>query len=139
MFPSSAHVLQFPPAGEKEEAQRIREQCQRRYMRPVSEIDASILERLARQIGMVPSREDKHPKGASQEHKQGLARQNGGYRGRKAQEKRIQHSLSLPKTASSEEVKTGTTGEITTMNWEETVGSPSEETDEEEPEDDPGD
>jgi hypothetical protein len=32
MFPTSAHVLQFPPTGEKEEAHRIREQCQRRYM-----------------------------------------------------------------------------------------------------------
>ena len=130
--PTFSCALHFPDAGEQEQAQQIRMHCQRRFMRPVGNIEVEILERLARQISAAPSETGKQPQKAKGEHQAERIRENSGYRGRKSQEKQTK-----PPASSREKT---TTGEITSMNWQETVGAqPSEETDEEEQEDDPGD
>ncbi|MBA2392118.1 MAG: hypothetical protein H0V70_05165 [Ktedonobacteraceae bacterium] len=123
--------LDFPPPGDNEQAQRIREQCQRRFMRPVSAIETEILERLAREIGAAPTEKmEKKQNEIKQEPKEGKARQDGGNRGRRGQEKR---------TGQSDATGSGPQGEITNMNWEETVGSSEDFSNEEEQEEDPGD
>lgn len=133
--PTFSCTLRFPPTGEKEHAQRIREQCQRRLMRPVTEIEAEIIARLARQIGASPTEPGSRLKEIRNDLQSGgRARENGGYRGRKSQEKA---QRSVQSRAASEE--TTRTGEITIMNWEETVGSSSEANTEGEHDEDPGD
>lgn len=135
--PTFSLKLSFPSEGEKEQAEQIRTNCQRRYMRPVSDIDTEIFERLARQIGATPSREiDKTSKGTkTQQKEEGHARQNGGNRGRKSQKKEgIVQQETSPSEAYDHQV-----GEITNMNWKETVGLSEGETGEEEQEEDPGD
>ena len=130
--------LSFPPPGKKEDAQQIRMRCQRRYMHPVSEISVSIFEHMARVLAAAPSQagEDKKTKDTTTEQQhQGRARQEGGQRGRKGQEKQ------QGKTSQQGDHKhDASDGEITNLNWKETVGpSYSERSDEEEQEEDPGD
>lgn len=131
--PTFTCQVQFPPAGNPEHAQRIREQSQRRWMRPVSVISQELEARLAREIGMTPKEQlqtQPEPRPA------GRAREEGGSRGRKANEKQSQRSrMHLAAAMSGEQTPPG---EITPMNWQETVGSSgSEEREEEEAEEDP--
>jgi Helicase HerA, central domain len=137
--PTFSCTLHFPDQGDKEQAQQIRLHCQRRFMRPVSDIEVEIIERLARQIGAMPSASDQPPQKAKMEQSQERVRENSGYRGRKSQEKQI-HPLASQQKVSASMGEVTTTGEITSMNWEETVGTPSsEEICKEAQEDEPGD
>jgi Helicase HerA, central domain len=135
--PTFSLKLSFPSEGEKEQAQLIRINCQQRYMRPIGDIDIEIFERLARQMSAVPSSEakKKQKETKTQQKEDGHARQNGGSRGRKSQKKErtAQQETPRPKTDDHQ------VGEITNMNWKETVGSSEDSTGEEEQEEDLGD
>jgi len=132
--PTFSCTLRFPLEGPTEQVELIRSRCQQRYMRPVSAIDVELFERLARELAAAPGGADKKQQDIQGEPgmPQGRARQEGGNRGRKSQEKRPG-----PKRAPHPDVPLTTSGEITPMNWEETVGPLDSE--EEEEEVDPGD
>ncbi|MBV9257935.1 MAG: hypothetical protein JO215_07940 [Ktedonobacteraceae bacterium] len=135
--PTFSLKLSFPPEGEKEQVQQIRANCQRRYMRSVSDIEAELFERLARQISAVSSSEaEKKQKEEikAQQKGEGYARQDGGNRGRKSQEKEHTAQQGTPPS----EAPDHQVGEITNMNWKETVGE-SEYSMEDEQEEDSGD
>ncbi len=109
--------------------QRIREKAYQRYMRPAAQIDTQIKERLARTLGAQPKEEKGTSPGkrthASTGPAEGLARQDGGYRGRKSQEQKSSQQQGRPGAQ-----------DLTPMNWSETVGRPSGD-DQEEQEGDP--
>ncbi len=125
--------LSFPPSGDQEQARRIREMCQRRYMRPVSDIETEIVERMVRQLGAAPKGAEKKAQEAKPQHpSEGRAREDGGNRGRRSQEK----PAPSPKPSDQENT---IGGEITKMNWQETVGSSEDAVPEHEQEEDPSD
>ena len=92
---------------------KIRMRCQRRYMRPVGDIETEISERMKREAAMAPSNdtEKKAHEAKAEPQKEGQARQDGGNRGRRSQEQ--------PKRNTS----SASSGEISKMNWKETVGT----------------
>ncbi|GHO88153.1 helicase HerA domain-containing protein [Dictyobacter formicarum] len=123
-YPAFSLTLCFPPSGDAAQAQVIREQVRRRYMRPISSIDAELFDHLARQIGAVPASPGEKPGAELPQEpndttKKGLARQDGGNRGRKSHQQKAR--TSTPKTAPGEPHR-----DLTKMNWTETMGSMKE-------------
>ena len=129
--PTFSLKLDFPPPGDKNQAEQIRARCQRNFMRPVGDIETEIAERITRESAATPSKDgEKKQNEIKREQKEGHARQDGGNRGRRGQEKRA---------GESDAIGSSSQGEITSMNWNETVGSSSDDPDKEEQEEDPGD
>ena len=117
--PTFSGTLHFPASGEGTLVNLIRTRAQR-YMRPVETIEQELFERMARQIAAAPSGEKKAKDARTergQDSQQGHARQDSGNRGRKAQEKRA--------AGKNADLAAETSGTITPMNWEETVGQSS--------------
>ncbi len=118
-----------PSDGDEQKAEAIRQACRKRYMVPAATVDAALQTALLRTIVVQQNRTphdtianlsatastpSAHDQEAPQSAGDGtLARQHGGYRGRKSQEKREQ-----------EAGQRRSQGETTPMNWAETVGYP---------------
>jgi hypothetical protein len=121
-----------PSIGSDEAARCIHERAYHTYMRPMGEIDAQIFARLARTLGAQPNATNQESVQqnalAQAEQPKKLARQDSGYRGRKAQEKRASKQ-ERPGSVHDEERKENTQ-DITPMNWSETVGHPLEDEEE---------
>jgi hypothetical protein len=129
--PTFSLKLDFPPPGDKDQAEQIRARCQRNFMRPVGDIETEIAERITRESAATPSKDgEKKQNETKREQKEGHARQDGGNRGRRGQEKRA---------GESDTVGSSSQGEITNMNWNETVGPSSDDPNKGEQEEDPGD
>ena len=126
--PTFSLNLSFPPQGKKEDAKLLRARSRQEYMRPSGEVEAEVKERLARPVMMVPTTKETDKKEAPPpQPKEGHARQDGGSRGRRAEELRKQQQNGQQ------------AGEITNMNWKETVGPSEERTEDDEQEGDPDD
>jgi len=124
--PTFSLKLIAPSGGDEQGAEAIRQASCKRYMVPVATVDAAIQTAVLRTIAAQQvaaahdsSREPSTTSYAQEPESQQaggdstLARQHGGYRGRKSQEKREQGAgMRRPQ------------GETTPMNWAETVGHP---------------
>ncbi|GHO59209.1 helicase HerA domain-containing protein [Ktedonobacter robiniae] len=121
--PTFSLAVQRPPVGQPEHSERIRVHARTHMMLPVSQVDAHLLEAIARPLKnqpttlqerlpffSPPSREDPDP---APEDKPSVIDADGaranGYRGRKSQEKRLKET-------------TIRTEKIAIMGWDETVG-----------------
>jgi hypothetical protein len=115
--PTFSLTLALPPSGDESMPQRLRERAHQRYMRLAAQVNIQIKERLARTLGAQPQEDKDTSSGkradASASPYEGKARQERGYRGRKAQEQK----------AAQEQTRSDAQ-KATPMNWSETVGHP---------------
>ena len=119
--------LALPPAGDPDQSERIRQRCHHRYMRAVTTIDTELFEHLARQIAAIPLTTPQAASTGQQPEAKpltGLARQDGGNRGRKTQKPSASQRATSHEDAGTRPHITPPQGEesVNPLTWSETVG-----------------